>query len=1505
MNISRKRIGRQLVSLFAIFAVTSATMLHATSPAGRDYVPGEVIVKFKGESGVVMKANAKGMFATSGKKSLDTRLSGLGIERTEQLMPRTGALPASRKAPSRKLSSGRVIEKVDLSKLYCLRFDSNRNVEEMVRQLSELPEVEYAEPNRLVHTCAFETDYSSDPLYSQQWGINAINLPQLWQMPATDAKRPVIAILDTGVDINHPDLVENIWTNELEAAGAEFADDDNNGYPDDLHGWDFVKNTAIINEGNDLHGHGTHCAGIAAACGNNGIGIAGANPDALIMPVRVLNDRGQGDIATIIRGADYAMASGADVMSMSFGSYGEPSKSLAESMKNASFQSILVAAAGNDGASIYGEVKYQQATSEPACFEYVIGVMSSDNSGNRSGFSNYDPDGPFSSTYDGFYNYDIMAPGSGIMSTYPGGTYKELSGTSMATPLVAGAISRMLQTNGYQLISAYGFIGDIAMSHKESSEVFDVTKTFDYSDANRDPHVAISLVIDDREFGNGDGKFDAGETIRITPVVRSVWGRVNDLTISCEIADKNIPESTFEFVENDVDFGWHLSSRGSATGKNPIVLKVNNDIPDDMKVTLRLKAKNADGKEIGYLDSKFSLYNTTAFGGIITEDITLYPDKRYVFDRNIVCEDGVTITVKGGTNITLKSDISMSGYNINFVGTSDSIITIKSENNRHFQFTLSGAFKCNYVDFSDVSFTAHHQIHNEDYYGSQSLLRHCIMSDFRASLIGWTPDFKMKIENCIIDGSTMQIQDDYWIMNNCIVNNSKYSLSTALSSCSIITSTTRDFDLGQGLITFDSPNYFGSTKESIIRENIYDLAHPTNPQGNVQFDLSNRLQRPPVGCPGHVWKVCVNGYDAQDEADMLPPLGVGRQKFEVYFNRKMNHDFTPQLAMGLQEPYTQTKIAEDGEWRTEMMPYNPFSDGRGPVANLVSGDCNNTYENEAVWRTNGCYMTLFDTTDEKFGIGFDGLCIKSVYHRSDIPNKIFQQLDLVQNGRYKLTISAKVDKLAENNDCQYVYLNDSKVYLDEKALEGAVYEVIADVRDYNIEVGIAQTENISPSLYIDNVSLTLLEEYSNERLDAVDVYTAYLTIKGNDELDGYTRITVSGARDLDNMEIPVENKRFALMVQAAGSMSSGFMAETGVGNVTLTWERPDENFDDLLGYNMYRYTSYYDEETGKTVANDTIRINERLLDAEQYVDYDIEPGTTYYYYYRVMRTNFVENSPSKVVAATPRAAGKGDANGSGAVDVADVVTEVNYMVGRDPKPFIFDAADVNGDTDIDILDVVGTVNIIMAPAGVSDMASAMNVATYTIEDGILYVDSPVELAGVQVELNGMRGATEIAVLPALNGMENTGDWVNDEAYRFVAFSLSGKTLEAGRHGLLSISDAGLSDLILVDTTGNRIVAIDGSLSGIGEVVMQQMKTPTPNPFVDVINVPVAIGTEGDHSVELSLHDLSGAKMLSHSVTLGYGEHNVTINGGSLSEGMYMLTLTIDGTIVQTHKVIKK
>ena len=322
------------------------------------YREGEVLVKFRTRSSVQMRAPRLQAFRSSQNNAMDSLFMELGVDSVEQLMPRTGHTNVGKKL---RAYNGSIVEVKDLSKLYrlTLRPEKAHTVRQAIERLQQMEEVEFAEPNYIVYAQALPYDtiiptqdsatYVSEPLYSQQWGLPAINLPQLWNKPKLSSKRPVIAILDTGVDIEHPDLAANIWTNSREANGASGQDDDNNGYVDDIHGWDCVNQSGVIA---DYNGHGTHCAGIAAAVGNNGIGITGANPDALIMPVTVLQHNGQGDVATIIRGIDYAAANGADVISMSLGHY---SYSLAEeqALLRAYSSSVLVAAAGNDFLCIY------------------------------------------------------------------------------------------------------------------------------------------------------------------------------------------------------------------------------------------------------------------------------------------------------------------------------------------------------------------------------------------------------------------------------------------------------------------------------------------------------------------------------------------------------------------------------------------------------------------------------------------------------------------------------------------------------------------------------------------------------------------------------------------------------------------------------------------------------------------------------------------------------------------------------------------------------------------------------------------------------------------------------------------------------------------------------------------------------------------------------------------------------------------------------------------------
>jgi hypothetical protein len=286
-----------------------------------------------------------------------------------------------------------------------------------------------------------------------------------------------------------------------------------------------------------------------------------------------------------------------------------------------------------------------------------------------------------------------------------------------------------------------------------------------------------------------------------------------------------------------------------------------------------------------------------------------------------------------------------------------------------------------------------------------------------------------------------------------------------------------------------------------------------------------------------------------------------------------------------------------------------------------------------------------------------------------------------------------------------------------------------------------------------------------------------------------------------------------------------------------------------------------------------------------------------------MTTGLSENSPSKVVAATPLTSSKGDANGSTTVDVADIVTEVAYLLGQDPQPFIFEAADINSDEVIDVRDVVGTVNIIQAGNN-ADASSLSSVATYTIRDGILYVDSPVDLGGIQVKF-AANSNTQFEALEALNGFEQIGGWQSDSEYLFLSFSLTGKTISAGETALLNIGDAEIESIILSDAVGRNIPSVNGSTSGVGTVLGMQMRLPYPNPFDSQLTVPYVINGSGAQKVCISMVDLSGRTVATYRTTNSLGEYSHTFATDALSRGIYLVSLYVNDNLMQTAKVIKK
>jgi subtilisin family serine protease len=269
------------------------------------------------------------------------------------------------------------------------------------------------------HVQAIEEDHRvqialtpDDTHWSNQWGPQIVHAPDAWDIH-TSGQAVVVAVLDTGIDLDHSDLTGQLWVNQEEIPGNAL-DDDANGYVDDIHGWNVLDAGSSVID--DDHGHGTHVSGIIAARGNNGQGIAGMAWDSQVMVVKVLDENGDGYYSGLATGLTYAADNGARVANLSLGG-SNPSQILQDAVEYAhAHGTLVVASSGNTNS----DVQY------PAAYETALAIAASTRYDERASYSCFGPE------------VDLAAPGSSILSTCEGGGYCYKSGTSMAAPHVAG-----------------------------------------------------------------------------------------------------------------------------------------------------------------------------------------------------------------------------------------------------------------------------------------------------------------------------------------------------------------------------------------------------------------------------------------------------------------------------------------------------------------------------------------------------------------------------------------------------------------------------------------------------------------------------------------------------------------------------------------------------------------------------------------------------------------------------------------------------------------------------------------------------------------------------------------------------------------------------------------------------------------------------------------------------------------------------------------------------------
>jgi len=463
--------------------------LRRASALGKHYVPGELLVRFK--RGVTAEARLR----HHNNADVDV-LSEIKTLRVDRVKSRRG--------------------------------ESTESLRERYRNN---PDVEYAEPNGIVHAQTLP----NDPSFWTLWGLNNtgqsggkvgadISAPAAWDVQVGN-NSVLVADIDTGVDYTHPDLAANIWTNPGEIAGNG-KDDDGNGYVDDTHGWDFINND---NDPADDYGHGTHTAGIIAAVGNNGIGVAGVAWRTKVMPLKFLNAQGDGTFADAASALLYAVQMGAKISSGSWGCLGTDcfSQTFQDALTIADQHGMLfVAAAGNTSSNNDITPFYPCAYAA----SNVVCVAATDQNDDRASFSDY-----------GASTVDLGAPGVSIFSTVPTGScalcdpsgYRYLDGTSMATPYVAGVAALVLAQ--FPTLTTAQLKSVVLGSVDPIPALAQITTTGGRLNANRAVRSNFLVAVD-----QSDQTVSAGESIVSSVAVTSLTSFSGSVALSVSTSEPAI-----------------------------------------------------------------------------------------------------------------------------------------------------------------------------------------------------------------------------------------------------------------------------------------------------------------------------------------------------------------------------------------------------------------------------------------------------------------------------------------------------------------------------------------------------------------------------------------------------------------------------------------------------------------------------------------------------------------------------------------------------------------------------------------------------------------------------------------------------------------------------------------------------------------------------------------------------------------------------------------------------
>jgi subtilisin family serine protease len=890
-------------------------------PYNPEYAPHTVLIKFRDEA-QLNTAFAK-TSGQSGINAVDRIMNKYNVIKIDRVFKNARPVFAKKTFVD---PSGQIHDIPNLDKIYRIKYQADIDPKDIAEELMNEPSLDYAEPDYYVYMMLSP----DDPFYqsTDQWYIDVVNAPAAWDSTTADTNQ-IISIIDTGVDWDHPDLDDNIWINRAESTGIEGVDDDGNGYIDDIRGWDFINDD---NDPNDDNSHGTHVAGIAAAETNNGIGVAGIAPNARIMPIKVLQSSGSGNSSDLAAGIDYAARNGATVINMSLGSYGE-SITVKTALENAYATAVLVAAAGNNGYKV--DPPYPPfppyAPMYPACYGFVLGVEASktikdDIYGWRTSFSNYDPSGPVDVGNFYNHNYEVLAPGADIYSTFPNGNYRDLSGTSMASPIVAGTVALMKSYNSTQ--STEQLFAKLIQSSNDG--VLDIENALDYPISPELAYLSYTIV-DTLPGCDRDGIADVGEMIEVYLSVKNAGGKADSVWTILRFGE--FEDQSVATITDSLSYIGDISAYAQLTGEpDPFVIEIGSDLANNRDIIFEYEILTDEGSK---LKNNFivTVQNGVELTGVYTELTTLTPDKFYIVPSNVVFD---SLIIQPGTTIRFNNDAGLYFNYLYAVGKPDSMITFTRNQSGYW----GGISDKNTLD---------------------SEIRYCIIEYCG----GWNLELNI-IEDCIvrnnvIPSSTGMFYEKNVHVNKCtMINNiyhqtffkvqeeSQYNVACN-NYCSVPQFTAvivdSDFKFKNGIMFNNAPyNYTSQTNNWDIYKappNYWGMEDQTTIEAGIEdfFEYSylavvtgkdSALTIPPSECHGVVWKmeindVLINKYDNPFNADSgLGIIGSELLKFDVYFNRAMDTTVTPFVTFGVREPYTQHVVVDSASWSADSTVWTGY-----------------------------------------------------------------------------------------------------------------------------------------------------------------------------------------------------------------------------------------------------------------------------------------------------------------------------------------------------------------------------------------------------------------------------------------------------------------------------------------------------------------------------------------------------------------------------------------------------